>query len=35
MMIPTLQGVLDRQILVNYRVDPEVLARLVPAPFRP
>jgi hypothetical protein len=35
MMIPALQGVLDRRILVNYRVDPDVLARLLPAPFRP
>jgi hypothetical protein len=26
---------MERRILVNYRVDPEVLAAVVPAPFRP
>jgi hypothetical protein len=35
MRLPTIQGVIDRRILVNYRVDPEVVARLLPAPFRP
>lgn len=33
--LPVIRGVIDRRILVNYRVDPEVLARLLPAPFRP
>ena len=35
MRIPVIRGVIDRRILVNYRVDPEVLAEIVPAPFRP
>lgn len=35
MQIPIIQGVIDRRILVNYRVDPYVLARVVPRPFRP
>jgi hypothetical protein len=35
MKIPAIQGVIARRILVNYRVDPQVLARLLPAPFRP
>jgi hypothetical protein len=35
MRIPVVRGVIDRRILVNYRVDPAVLARLVPPPFRP
>lgn len=35
MKIPVIQGVIARRILVNYRVDPEVLARLLPPPFRP
>jgi hypothetical protein len=35
MKIPVVQGVIDRRILVNYRVDPDVVARLLPAPFRP
>lgn len=29
-----MQGVIDRRILVNYRVDPEVLQDLLPRPFR-
>ncbi|HYC77413.1 MAG TPA: DUF2071 domain-containing protein, partial [Planctomycetota bacterium] len=35
MRLPVLRGVIDRRILVNYRVDPDVLRRLLPAPFRP
>ena len=35
MKIPVIRGVIDRRILVNYRVDPAVLARLLPSPFRP
>jgi hypothetical protein len=35
MYLPTIQGVIERRILVNYRVEPEVLARVLPAPFRP
>jgi hypothetical protein len=33
--VPVIRGVIDRRILVNYRVDPAALARLLPAPFRP
>ena len=35
MQIPVIRGVIDRRILVNFRVAPDVLARLLPAPFRP
>jgi hypothetical protein len=35
MKIPVVRGVIDRRILVNYQVDPGVLAPLLPAPFRP
>lgn len=35
MKIPTLEGIIDRRILINYRIDPEVAARALPAPFRP
>jgi hypothetical protein len=35
MRIPVVRGVIDRRILVNYHVDPDVLARVLPAPFRP
>jgi len=35
MRIPVVRGVIERRILVNYRVDPSVLAGLLPLPFRP
>lgn len=35
MRIPVIRGIIDRRILVNYRVDPGVLADVLPAPFRP
>jgi hypothetical protein len=30
-----IRGIIDRRILVNFRVDRDVLARILPAPFRP
>lgn len=33
--IPVMSGVIDRRLLVNYRVDPEALKPILPAPFRP
>ncbi len=35
MTAPDLRAVMERRLLVNYRVDPELLASLLPAPFRP
>jgi hypothetical protein len=35
MRIPIIRGLIDRRILVNYRVDADVMARAVPDPFRP
>lgn len=35
MKLPELAAVVERRLLVNYRVDPDVAARLVPPPFRP
>jgi hypothetical protein len=35
MSVPKVQGVIRRRLLVNYRVDPEVMSRHLPAPFRP
>lgn len=35
MKLPVIQGVTDRRILVNYRVDAAVLRAVVPPPFRP
>jgi hypothetical protein len=35
MKLPTLQGIIRRRILVNYRVAPETMQAQLPAPFRP
>ncbi len=35
MQIPVIAGVIDRRILVNFQVAPDVLARILPSPFRP
>jgi hypothetical protein len=35
MKVPAMRAVMERRLLVNYRVDPELLAALLPAPFRP
>ena len=35
MRIPIVQGVIQRRILVNYRVEPAALRGILPAPFRP
>jgi hypothetical protein len=35
MKLPVVKGVIDRRILVNYRVEPGILSGLLPAPFRP
>lgn len=35
MRIPVIQGVIDRRILVNFRVRPDALQRVLPNPFRP
>ena len=32
---PPIDGVIDRRLLVNYRVDPDVASTLLPSPFRP
>ncbi|HVU64637.1 MAG TPA: DUF2071 domain-containing protein, partial [Phycisphaerales bacterium] len=35
MKLPAIQGVIERRLLVNFRGDPEVVARLLPRPFEP
>ncbi|MEX2114105.1 MAG: DUF2071 domain-containing protein [Pirellulales bacterium] len=35
MRVPALQGIIRRRILVNYRVDPDVIQRLIPVRFKP
>jgi Uncharacterized conserved protein (COG2071) len=34
-IIPTLHGVIDRRMLVNFRVQPEAVHKILPPPFRP
>ena len=33
--VPAMRGTIERRLLVNYRVDPAVLGRVRPTPFRP
>jgi len=35
MKIPTITGIIDRRILINYQVDRDVLAHYLPKPFKP
>jgi len=35
MRIPTIKGIIDRRILVNYTIDAGVAQSIVPAPFKP
>lgn len=35
MKIPTLQGIIKRRILVNYRAEPDVIQKILPKGFRP
>lgn len=35
MKIPTIHGYIDRRILVNFTADPNVVRKIIPAPFRP
>ena len=35
MKIPTLQGIIKRRILVNYRAEPEAIKKILPTQFRP
>ncbi len=35
MMVLAIRGIIRRRILVNFRVDPEVMQRQLPPPFRP
>lgn len=35
MRIPVIQGVIDRRMLVNFRVRPESISAILPPPFRP
>jgi len=35
MRLPTIQGVIRRRILANFRVDPQVMQRQLPSRFRP
>ena len=35
MLLDTIHGIIDRRVLLNYRIDPEVLRRVLPPPFKP
>src|SRR5690242_5724317 len=35
MKVPGLSGEIERRLLVNYRVDPDAIAAVLPPPFRP
>lgn len=35
MKVPTLQGIIDRRMLVNFVADPDVVKKIIPQPFRP
>lgn len=35
MRLPRIHGIIRRRLLVNFRVEPEVIQRHLPAPFRP
>ena len=35
MQLPVVRGIIQRRVLVNYRVRPEVLSGLLPPPFEP
>ncbi|NHN41604.1 hypothetical protein G9C85_08130 [Halorubellus sp. JP-L1] len=34
-LVPPIRGVIDRRVLVNFRIDPGALSELLPAQFRP
>lgn len=35
MNLPVIAGVIDRRVLVNFRIEPSFLQRVLPSPFRP
>lgn len=35
MKIPVIKGIIDRRILVNFSIDPDIAKTIVPQPFRP
>src|SRR5882672_856896 len=35
MKIPAIKGIIDRRILVNFTVDPNIISKIIPPPFKP
>jgi hypothetical protein len=35
MNVPTIEGIIDRRILINFTVDPHIIQKIIPAPFTP
>jgi hypothetical protein len=35
MKIPVIKGIIDRRILINFTVDPNIVSKIIPKPFKP
>jgi hypothetical protein len=35
MFLDTIHGIIERRVLLNYRINPDILAKVLPAPYRP
>ena len=35
MKLPVIKGIIDRRILLNFRIDPDILSKVLPNPFKP
>jgi hypothetical protein len=35
MKIPAIRGIIDRRILINFTVEPDIISQIVPTPFKP
>jgi Uncharacterized conserved protein (COG2071) len=35
MKIPTIKGIIDRRLLINFTAEPDIIQKIIPQPFRP
>ncbi len=35
MYLPAIKGIIERRILVNFTADPDIISKIIPAPFTP
>ena len=35
MRVPTITGIIDRRILINFTIDPDIAKAIIPSPFKP